>query len=157
MHLLFRSLWAIPFLLLSCDAYVDEQPEPDIDTTCPPPQMVVINHEESDHVVKDVYVHPLFAIYKDSRYRVASDLALGERTEPFKLCNSGGCSVDRYITYTREKMNNSVETIAVTTETAQTFSCGTRYTVYLLGEDFLITKEALPPEQEEDPDDDVVL
>jgi hypothetical protein len=120
--------------------------------------MVLVNQKESQHVVKKVYLHDEFGNYKDERNVVAADLAVGERTDPFELCHANFCSVEFYITYTREKILGSVETVAVTTETKQSFHCGTRYTVYLLGEDFYITKgPAQELNNDEGPDDDTIL
>jgi hypothetical protein len=148
------------FLLFSCSAEQYQGPDSDIIITCRPPEMVLINHKESGHPVKTVYLHKEFDTYKHADNIVATDLAIGARTDPFPLCATNGCGVDRYITYTREKMIGSVETIAVTTETVQSFTCETLYTVYLLGENFLITKGDLSSGKGDDSevsDDDDLL
>ncbi len=151
-------------LLAACSS--DDSHPSDEDIVCLPPQMVLVNPAESQHVVKKVYLHDEFENYKDERNVVATDIALGERTEPFELCFSHGCAIAFYITYTREKILGSVETVAVTTESAQEFTCGTRYTVYLLGEDFFIDKSPAQslvgdgdPDSDDNggPDDDTVL
>jgi len=155
-----RIAWigAVALLFVSCGAYDENPPDTDADIVCRPPQMILVNHEESQHPVKKVYLHDYFYSYKDS-WVVAEDIALGERTEPFDLCSTPGCTARYFITYTREKILGSVETVAVTTEAQQTFTCERRYTVYLLGEDFLITHKAIPadPVDDEYPDDDSVL
>ena len=154
-----RMLWISLATMMFAACSMEQTPPSDADIVCPPPQMVLVNPAESQHIVKKVYLHDEFDNFKDERNLVAADLAVGERTDPFELCASADCGLDLYITYTREKIFGSVETVAVTTESAQKFRCGTRYTVYLLGEDFFIDKKPIPPSHDDDesPDDDAVL
>lgn len=152
-----RMLWISLAAMLLAACTMEQNPPTDEIATCLPPQMVLVNPAESQHIVKKVYLHDEFNNYKDERNVVAADIALGERTEPFELCAANFCSVKFFITYTREKILGSVETVAVTTESAQDFHCGTRYTVYLLGEDFYITKGPARNLNDSDgPDDDIL-
>lgn len=153
-----RMLWISLATMMIAACSMEQTPPSDADIVCLPPQMVLVNSPESQHIVKKVYLHDEFDNYKDERNVVATDIIVGERTEPFELCLSNFCAVDFYLTYTREKIFGSVETIAVTTESKQAFRCGIRYTVYLLGEDFYITKSAAQElTDNESPDDDTVL